>query len=216
VKAKVALSGVDSEDLSKVRRKLVSLESKFTEKYFKQIFELLPEALRPEKRKKFKVYDGMNNIFNLAYEVLQWKVHRAIIRAKLEPFLWFLHSIQFGKPSLVCDIQELYRYLVDDFVIQFCQGLKGRDFTVKSESVSRKRKGKREYLNDAETSRLMKELQAYFESTVEIPLIRHGSNQRIETLINEEALLLARYLRGELETWIPSTRETTFEQTLIQ
>ena len=45
----------------------------------------------------------------------------------------------------------LYRYLVDDFVIQFCQGLKERDFIFKSESVSRKRKSKREYLNDAET-----------------------------------------------------------------
>ena len=47
----------------------------------------------------------------------------------------------------------LYRYLVDDFVIQFCQGLKERDFIFKSESVSRKRKSKREYLNDAETKR---------------------------------------------------------------
>ena len=51
------------------------------------------------------------------------------------------------------------------------------------ESVSRKRKGKREYLNDAETRRMMKELQDYFESKVEIPLIRHGKRQRIETLI---------------------------------
>ncbi len=69
--------------------------------------------LRPDKRRKFKAYDGVNNIFNLAYEVLQWKVHRAIIRAKIEPYLGFLHSVQVGKPSLVCDLQELYRYLVD-------------------------------------------------------------------------------------------------------
>ena len=63
---------------------------------------------------------------------------------------------------------------------------------------------------------MMKELEKYFESKVEIPLIRHGKRQRIETLINEEALLLARYLRGELETWVPSAREATCEQTLIQ
>jgi len=61
--------------------------------------------------------------------------------------------VQYGKPSLVCDLQELYRYLVDDFVVQFCQSLGKRDFTVKSEAVSRKRMGKREYLNDAETKR---------------------------------------------------------------
>jgi len=32
---------------------------------------------------------------------------------------------------------------------------------------------------------------------VEIPLIRHGKRQKIETLINEEALLFAKFLRDE-------------------
>ena len=194
---------LESSDLSHVRGKLNTIEGHFTKPYFNQIFRLLPEKLRPKGRRKFKAYDGTNNIFNLAYEVLSWKVHRAVIRAKLEPFLGFLHSVQYGKPSLVCDLQELYRYLVDDFVIQFCQGLKKKDFTVKSIAVSRKRKGKREYLNDAETRRMMKELNRYFESKVDIPLIRHGKRQRIETLINEEALLLAKYIRNENKNWVP-------------
>ena len=68
---------------------------------------------------------------------------------------------------------------------------------------ARKRKGKREYLNDAETRSMMKELNGYLESKVDIPLIRHGKRQRIETLINEEALLLAKYLRGEQNNWLP-------------
>jgi hypothetical protein len=38
---------------------------------------------------------------------------------------------------------------------------------------------------------------------VELPRIRHGSKQTIETLINEEALLLAKYLRNERKTWVP-------------
>lgn len=88
-------------------------------------------------------------------------------------------------------------------MIQFSQSLNEKDFTVKSESMSRKRKGKREYLNDKETRRLMKELERYFESRVEIPLIRYGKKQKIETLINEEALLFAKYLRNEKNDWIP-------------
>jgi len=83
--------------------------------------------------------------------------------------------------------------MVDDFVIQFCQNLKKKDFSVKNEAVSRKRRGKREYLNNAETRRMMKQLQDHFEFKVDIPLIRRGKRQRIETLINEEALLLAKY-----------------------
>ena len=74
---------------------------------------------------------------------------------------------------------------------------------MKSESVSRKRKGKREYLKDSETRRMMKELTEYFDSKVDIPLIRHGKKQKVETLIDEEALLLAKFLRSERENWIP-------------
>jgi hypothetical protein len=50
---------------------------------------------------------------------------------------------------------------------------------------------------------MKKEFERYFESRVDIPLIRHGKRQRIGTLINEEVLLIAKYLRGERKTWIP-------------
>ena len=49
----------------------------------------------------------------------------------------------------------------------------------------------------------MKQLNAFFESMVEVSRIRVGKRQSIETLINEEALLFAKYLRHEIETWKP-------------
>jgi hypothetical protein len=33
--------------------------------------------------------------------------------------------------------------------------------------------------------------------------MKHGKRQTVETLINEEAFLLAQYLRDEHETWGP-------------
>jgi CRISPR-associated protein Cas1 len=191
------------ESLDKIRAKLHGLEGRYSERYFNQIFQLLPEPIRPESRKKFKAYDGTNNIFNLAYEMLSRKVHRAIVKAKLEPYLGFLHSLQYGKPSLVCDLQELYRHLVDDFLAQYCRRLKKKDFTTKTESVSRKRKGKREYLDNPQTRDLMKRLNEFFECEVEVSRIRHGKRQTLDTLISEEALLLAKFLRDEREKWSP-------------
>jgi hypothetical protein len=38
---------------------------------------------------------------------------------------------------------------------------------------------------------------------VEIERMRHGKQQTIETLINEEAFLLAQYLRDEQKEWSP-------------
>jgi hypothetical protein len=38
---------------------------------------------------------------------------------------------------------------------------------------------------------------------VEVPRIRRGNRQTVETLINEEAFLLAQYVRKEKQTWVP-------------
>ena len=94
-------------------------------------------------------YDGMNNTFNLAYEILTWKIHKALVRAKLEPYLGFLHSNQMAKLSLVCGFQELYRYLIDDFLIQYSQKISVKDFKMKIEYASHGKKGKQEYLSDS-------------------------------------------------------------------
>jgi len=135
--------------------------------------------------------------------MLSWTVHRALIKAKLAPYLGFLHSTQFRKPSLMCDFQELYRHLMDDFLIHYCQQLKMKDFIVKVEDMSRNKKGKRVYLNDTQTRDLMKQLDKFFESFIEVPRIRVGKKQTIETFINEEAFLFANFLREGKEIWKP-------------
>jgi len=63
--------------------------------------------------------------------------------------------------------------------------------------------GKREYLNDVKTKDFMNQLNGLLESFIEIPRIKVGKKQTIEALINEEAMLLAKYLRGEREGWMP-------------
>ena len=197
------VESIEANNLGSLRRKLLSIEGRYSAHYFKQIFQLFPKQLRPKHRKTHKAYDGLNNIFNLAYEWLKWKCHIALLKAHLEVYLGFLHSIQHGKPSLVCDFQDLYRYLIDNFLIEHCQNLREKDLTMKWDTISFKRKGKRQYLNSTETRRLMKQLREYFTSKVKIPRIRWGKKQEIETLINEEAYLLAKYIRGERQDWNP-------------
>jgi hypothetical protein len=50
---------------------------------------------------------------------------------------------------------------------------------------------------------LLKTLDLHLKTKVSIPRIRMGSQQEIETLVNEEALLFAQYLRNEKQTWTP-------------
>jgi len=197
------VKNLEIDDLGQLRKKLSAYEAHASRAYFKRVFSLFPEPVRPEGRRTFKAYDGVNNLFNLGYELLSWKVHKALVNAKLEPFLGFLHSVQYGKPSLVCDMMELYRFLIDDFLIQNYRGISKSLFVTKKESMTRKKVGKREYLNDADSKKLMRRLNQFFESEVEIPRIRHGKKQTFETLINEESLLLAKFLRNEKKHWVP-------------
>lgn len=74
---------------------------------------------------------------------------------------------------------------------------------MKIESLSRKKLGKREYLNDTEIKGLMRALSQYFKRTVAIPRIRIGKRQAIESMINEEAMLFATFLRKDKENLSP-------------
>ena len=193
---------LDETDLKKLRRRLLGLEGKFGRFYFKQVFRLFPSRIRPHYRKSYQAYDGANNMFNLAYRILFWKCYKSLANAHLEPYLGFLHDMQFGRASLVCDFMELYRHLVDGFLIEFSQGLRPGDFVAKA-GIKNKRLAKRMYLNDALTKEMVSKLFDYFQSRVPIPRDRIGKRQKIETLINEEAFLLGRYFRVEKADWIP-------------
>jgi len=58
--------------------------------------------------------------------------------------------------------------------------------------------------NDKEkTKEFTQKLNKYFETRADILQIRHGKKQTVETLISEEAFLLAKYLRSERKDWKP-------------
>jgi len=44
-------------------------------------------------------------------------------------------------------------------------------------------------------------LNQYFQGKIRMPRVRMGEQQEIETLINEEALLFAKFLRDEQKMW---------------
>lgn len=74
---------------------------------------------------------------------------------------------------------------------------------MKHEDYSSNRKGERQYLSKPLAKDMMNRLNSFFESIVAVPRVRHGKKQTVETLINEEALLLAKYLRNEKQVWNP-------------
>jgi CRISP-associated protein Cas1 len=197
------LENIKFENLKLTRRKLMTVEAHNAKDYFSQIFKLFPEKIRPETRETYKAYDGLNNVFNFAYYVLECRVHKALLKAKLEPYLGFLHSVQHGKPSLVCDFQEVYRYLVDDFLIERAKKFHKKDFVLVTDFMMHLKMGKKIHLKEYETDSLAEDLNTLFDRMVDVERIKVGKRQTIDTLICEETLLFAKYLRNEKKDWIP-------------
>ncbi len=65
--------------------------------------------------------------------------------------------------------------------------------------------GKKIHLKEYKTDKLAEDLNAFFDRMVNLERIKVGSRQTIDTLLCEEALLFAKYLRDERKEWIPRT-----------
>jgi CRISP-associated protein Cas1 len=200
---KKQIETIPKDDLKAFRRRLITIEAKCARVYFDRIFSLFSENIRPENRRSRKAYDGINNVFNFGYYVLKCRVHKALIKAKLEPYLGFLHALHDSTPSLVCDFMEPYRYLIDDLLIERCQKYKKKDFVAVTDFMMNLRMGKKIHLCEYETDELAEALNGLFERVVPIPRIRHGFKQTLDTLISEEAIVLAGHLCNKRKDWNP-------------
>ena len=197
------VNAAEAPSLARLRAKLLGLEGKYSNYYFKQIFKEFPEKIRPSNRSAFKAYTGVNNVLNLCYRILFWKCYTSLVKNHMEPYLGYLHSVQFGRPSMVCDFMELYRYLVDDFVIGYCQDLTPRDFVAKREMVGKKM-AKRIFLSDELTDDCLEELSRFFDKRFPVPSVRRGRRIQLNTLIKEESFRMWAYLLGTREAeWVP-------------
>ena len=65
--------------------------------------------------------------------------------------------------------------------------------------------GKKIHLKEYKADCLAEDLNAFFDRMVDIERIKIGKRQTIDTLISEEALLFAKYLRHERKDWTPRT-----------
>jgi hypothetical protein len=84
---------------------------------------------------------------------------------------------------------------MDDFLIQYCQKTTN-DFIVKTDDLSRKKKGKRVYLNEVQTRELMIQSKKFFESKVDIS---RKLNDKVE-----------KYLRKSIKKQVNSHRVHSF------
>ena len=99
--------------LDEQRSRLLGLEGTAGRSYFGCLGQLMPQAYRFDGRSRQPAHDGFNAMLNYSYGVLYSIVDRACICAGLDPFLGYLHTDNYNKPSLIFDMIEPFRILAE-------------------------------------------------------------------------------------------------------
>lgn len=100
-----------------VRQQILGIEGMSSKNYFEALSGIMPEKYRFEGRSRDPAKDEFNCLLNYGYGVLYSKVEKACIIAGLDPYIGFMHVDNYNKKTLVFDLIEMYRTLVDETVV---------------------------------------------------------------------------------------------------
>ncbi len=78
---------------------------------------LLKQDLGFQARMRRPPRDPVNSLLSFGYTLLVYGVQAAIRTVGLDPFLGFLHSIEYSKPSLALDLMEEFRPIIVDSIV---------------------------------------------------------------------------------------------------
>lgn len=186
---------VDNRDLDTLR----GMEGRAARVYFSVFDELVlnsDPAFRFESRTRRPPRDRVNALLSFVYALLRHDVQSALETVGLDPYVGFLHRDRPGRPSLALDLmEELRPYLADRLVLSLInrKQVTPRGFVVsESEGVRMTDETRKVVLGAWQQRKREEVVHPFLEERIEIGLIPHA-----------QALLLARYVRGDLEEYPP-------------
>ena len=187
IESRLPVPEFEGEQIKDVRYNILGFEARCTKDYFKQYFKQFPDWLKPSKRIGHKAREPLNNLLNLGYEVLRRRVHVAVIGAHLDPYLGYLHSSRQYQPSLVYDMMEPWRAVVEDFILNYHVKLSKGCFTIH---------GQRYFLEREPMIGPTKALDKHIDNK-RVPYSYRDNSKtvRIRTAIKEDPRKLAQYIR---------------------
>lgn len=147
-------------------------------------------------RTKRPPLDYVNALLSFVYMLLVNELRSAMETTGLDPQVGFLHRIRPGRPSLALDLMEEFRAYIADRVVLNLINLKQitkTDFEKRETGEIR--------INDRGRKEILIAYQKKKDEIIEHPFL--GDKTTIGLLPNIQAMLLARYIRGDMEEYPP-------------
>ena len=93
------------------------VEGSAAHNYFELAMEYNKSGMAWPGRKKHPATDPLNALLSLTYTLLMHELTALIEGAGLDPYLGFLHQVDYGRPSLALDLMEAFRHPVGDRLV---------------------------------------------------------------------------------------------------
>ena len=96
---------------------LDGVEGAAAREYFQGLMHFNKSDLVWDGRKRHPAEDPLNALLSFAYTLLMQEVAALIEGVGLDPFLGFLHQLDYGRPSLALDVIEPFRHPIADRLV---------------------------------------------------------------------------------------------------
>lgn len=145
-------------------------------------------------RNKRPPLDNMNAMLSFVYTLLTNTIASSLECVGLDPYVGYLHTERPGRVSLALDmIEELRAVLADRFVLSLVNKkiVNGKNFTKKENGAV--------LMDDELRKKLLVEWQKKKKETITHPFLKEKVEWGMVPYV--QAMLLARYLRGDLDSY---------------
>ncbi len=185
----------DKVDIDQIR----GIEGESARAYF-SVFNLLilnqKEHFFMKDRNRRPPKDNVNALLSFLYTLLLHETKSALVTVGLDPYVGFLHRDRPGRLGLALDLMEEFRpYIADRLVLNLInrKQVTGKDFVKKESGGIIMSEAARKVVIEAWQKRKAEETtHPFLEEKMPLGLLPYS-----------QALLLARYLRGDTDSYPP-------------
>jgi CRISPR-associated protein Cas1 len=178
---------------------LMGVEGAAAKTYFQVFDEMIlrnKDSFRFDGRNRRPPLDPVNAMLSLCYTLLASESASALETVGLDPYIGFLHQIRPGRKSLALDLlEELRAPMADRFVLSLINlgSITPDDFQTKENGAV--------ILQDEGRQKLLAAWQKHKQESLTHPFLKEKIPWGLVPYA--QAMLLARYLRGDLDAYPP-------------
>jgi len=137
--------------------------------------------------------DATNALLSFAYTLISNEMTAALETVGLDPYVGFFHTLRPGRPSLALDMmEELRAYMGDRFVLSLInrKQIASNDFINQGDTVILTDSARKQFISAWQSRKKEIILHPFLNEKIPIGLLPYA-----------QAMLLARYIRGDIDDY---------------